>query len=111
MEEAVGRYLGVFLPFMAMLVCAHYILRMSGSEILARTQLGSPHMFRRALIGTVIAVGLIMGVDIATGGDLFLRPRFPESQLLITLLLVGVLLAFTVGRWVAPLARRFKLIA
>ena len=38
MEEAVGRYLGVFLPFIATLVCVHYIVRQSGSEILARTE-------------------------------------------------------------------------
>ena len=50
----------------------------------------------------------IVAVDAATDGELFLRPRFPESQLLITLLLVAVLLAFTVGRSLAPLARRFK---
>jgi hypothetical protein len=56
-------------------------------------------------------VPLIVAVDLATGGDLFLHPRFPESQLLITLLLVAVLLAFTVGRSLAPLARRFKRIA
>ena len=51
---------------------------------------------------------LIVGVDVATGGDLFLHPRFPESQLLITLLLIAVLLAFTIGRSLAPLARRLK---
>src|SRR5437762_3265829 len=99
MEEAVGRYLGVFLPFIATLVCAHYIVRMSGSELIARTDLASPTMFRRALAGTAISVALIVGVDVATGGDLFLHPRFPESQLLITLLLVAVLLAFTIGRF------------
>jgi hypothetical protein len=108
MEEAVGRYLGVFLPFIVTLVCAHYILRLSGSEILARTELASPQTFRRALGATGIAVPLIVGVDVATGGDLFLHPRFPESQLLITLLLVAVLLAFTIGRSLAPLARRLK---
>jgi hypothetical protein len=108
MEEAVGRYLGVFLPFIATLVCAHYIVRLSGSEILARTELASPQTFRRALGATGIAVPLIVGVDVATGGGLFLHPRFPESQLLITLLLVGVLLAFTIGRSLAPLARRLK---
>ena len=53
---------------------------------------------------------LIVGVDVITGGDLFLHPQFPESQLLITLLLIAVLLAFTVVRSLAPLARRFKLI-
>lgn len=108
MEEAVGRYLGVFLPFIAAIVCAHYIVRTSGSELITRTELASPTFFRRALIGTLVAVALIMGVDVATGGELFLRPRFPESGLLITLLLVAVLLAFTIARTVAPLARRLK---
>ena len=111
MEEAVGRYLGVFVPFIATVVCAHYIVRLSGSELIARSGLASPDMFRRALAGTGIAVALIIAMDIATGGDLFLRPRFPESQLLITLLLVAVLLAFSLGRSLAPLARRFKRIA
>jgi hypothetical protein len=111
MEEAVGRYLGVFLPFIATLVCAHYIVRLSGSELIARTDLASPKLFRRALAATGIAAALIVAVDVATSGDLFLRPRFPESQLLITLLLVVVLIAFTIGRSLAPLARRFKRIA
>ena len=111
MEEALGRYLDVFLPFIATLVCAHFIVRRSGSEILARTEIASAQTFRRALGATGIAATLIVGVDIATGGDLFLRPRFPESQLLITLLLVAVLLAFMIGRSLAPLARRFKRIA
>ena len=100
-EEAVGRYLGVFLPFIAMLACANLIARQSGSETLART-------CRRALIATAVAVALIVGVDLVTDGDLFLRPRFPESQLLISLVLVGLVLAFTVARSLAPLARRFK---
>jgi len=111
MEEAVGRYLGVFLPFIATLICAHYILRQSGSELLARTELASPKTFRRSIVATFVAVVLIVGVDSATGGDLFLRPRFPESQLLMTLVLVGLLLAFTVGRSVATIARRLKRIA
>jgi len=111
MEEAVGRYLEVFLPFIATLICAHYIVRQSGSLLIARTDLASPGAFRRALIATAIAVPLIIAVDLASGGDLFLHPRFPESQLLITLLLVAVLLVFVVGRSLAPLARRFKLIA
>ena len=108
MEEAFGRYLEVFLPFIAALICAHYIVRQSGSELLARMEIASPRTFRRALVATAIAVPLIVGVDSASGGDLFLHPRFPESQLLITMLLVAILLAFTVGRSLAPLARRFK---
>ena len=115
MEEAVGRYLDVFLPFIAMLICAHCIVRQSGSGLIARTDLASPRTFRQALVATAIAVLLIISVDLATGGDLFLHPHLPESQLLITLLLVAVLLVavllvFTVGRSLAPLARRFKLI-
>jgi hypothetical protein len=108
MEEAVLRYIGVFLPFIATLICAHYIVRTSGSELIARTDLASPKLLRRALVATAVAVGLIIVVDVMTQGDLFLHPRFPESQLLITLLLVGVLLVFMVGRSLAPLARRFK---
>ena len=108
MEEAVGRYLGVFLPFIATLICAHYILRQSGSELLARTELASTKTFRRSIVATFVAVGLIVAVDSATGGDLFLRPRFPESQLLMTLVLLGLLLAFTVGRSVATIARHLK---
>lgn len=43
-----------------------------------------------------------------TSEDLFLHPRFPESQLLITTLLVGLVLVFMIGRSLAPIARRFK---
>jgi len=100
-EDAIGRYLGVFLPFVATLACAQLIARQSGSEPLVRT-------IRRALVATGVAIPLIVGVDLATDGDLFLSPRFPESQLLISLMLVTLGLAFIVGRSLAPLARRFK---
>jgi len=50
-------------------------------------------------------------VDTMTDGELFLRPRFPASQLLIMMLLIGVLLVSTIGRSLAPVARRFKRIA
>jgi hypothetical protein len=109
-EEAIARYLGVFVPFIATLVCAHYILRTSASNLLARTELASPRTFRRTLLATVVAFSLIAAVDAATDGDLFLRPRFPESQLLITLIIVAVFLVFTIGRSLAPIARRLKLI-
>lgn len=108
MEEAAVRYIGVFLPFVATLICAHYIVRTSGSELIARTELASPKLLRRALVATGVAVGLIVSVDGLTGGDLFLHPRFPESQLLFTLLLVGVLLASMIGRSLAPFARWSK---
>ncbi len=111
MEEAVGRYLGVFLPFIATVVCAHLIVRQSGSVLLLRSRLADladPAIFRRALVATAVAIALIVSVDLATDGELFLRPRFPGSQLLITLLLVAVLLAFAIARSLAPLAKRFK---
>ena len=111
MEEAVLRYLGVFLPFIATLICAHYVIRTSGSQLVMGTELASPRLLRRALAATAVAVALIIIVDGLTAGELFLHPRFPESQLLITLLLVGVLLVFTIGRSLAPIARRFKRIA
>jgi hypothetical protein len=101
----------VFRPFVATLVCAHDIVRHGGSEILARTELSSPKTFRRTLGATAIAVPPIVGVDPATGGVLFLHPRFPESQLLITPVLVAVLLTFSVGRSLAALARRTKRVA
>ena len=87
MEEGFGRYLSVFLPFIATLICAHFIVR---------------------LVATAIAVPLIIGVDLATGGDLFLHPRLPGSQLLMTLLLVAVVLVFTIGRFLVPIARRLR---
>lgn len=110
MEEALTRYLGVFVPFLATLVCAHYILRASALLQVARTELASQFL-RRALTATAVAFALIVACDATTNGDLFLRPRFPESQLLIMLLLVTVLLACTVGRTLAPLARRLKRVA
>ena len=108
MEEAVLRYLSVFLPFIATIICAHYIVRTSGSPFLAGTDLASPQLLQRALGATAVAVGLIVVVDALTDGELFLRPRAPGSPLLITMLLVAVLLIFAIGRSVAPLARWFK---
>jgi hypothetical protein len=108
MEEAVSRYLGVFLPFIATIICAHYVVRASGSPLLARADLASPRLLRRALWATAAAAGLIVLVDALTDGELFLRPRSPGSQLLITMLLVGLLLTSAVGRSLAPIVRRLK---
>ena len=105
MEDATLRYLGVFLPFVATVICAHYIVRAGGPELVARIELGSPAFLRRALGATAVAIGLIVFVDGLTNGDLFLHPRFPESQLLITIVLIGVVLLFTIGRSLVPLAR------
>jgi hypothetical protein len=110
-EDAIVRYLGVLLPFLATLVCGHYILRTSGSIVLASTGLASRATLRRALVATAVAFVLIVAVDLVTDGRLFLRPRFPESQLLISILVVGLFLAYTLWRSVAPLARRLKRIA
>ena len=107
MEEPIARYLGVFLPFVATLILAHYVMRTSASPLLARADLGSPKLLWRALWATA-AAALIVSVDLLTDGELFLRPRSPGSQILITLLLVGLLLAAAVGRSLAPIARRFK---
>ena len=108
MEEPIARYLGVFLPFVATLICAHYVMRTSASPLLARADLGSPKLLWRALWATAAAAALIVSVDVLTDGELFLRPRSPGSQILITLLLVGLLLAAAVGRSLAPIARWFK---
>ena len=108
LEQATLRYLGVFLPFIATLIAAHYIVRASGSELAARTELASPSFLRRALGATAVAAGLFLIVDGLTAGDLFLHPRFPESQLLIAILLIAVFLVFTIGRSLAPIARRFR---
>ncbi|MEP7003241.1 MAG: hypothetical protein ABI888_01755 [Chloroflexota bacterium] len=108
MEEAALRYIGVFLPFVATLICAHYLVRTSGFELIARTELASPKVTWRALGATAVSIGLIVSVDVMTSEDLFLHPRFPESQLLITTLLVGLVLVFMIGRSLAPIARRFK---
>lgn len=108
MEEAIARYLGVFVPFIGTLVCGHLILRTSPSLLLASTGLASRRVLWRALIATTIAAALIVGVDRLTDGELFLRPRFPESQLLVSLLLVALVLVSMIGRSLAPLARWFR---
>ena len=108
MEEPIARYLGVFLPFIATLICAHYVMRTNASPLLARFDLGSPRLLWRALWATAAAAGLFLIVDLLTDGELFLRPRSPGSQLLITLLLVCLLLAAAIGRTLAPIARRFS---
>ena len=58
-------------------------------DLTSRTDFASPRTFRRALVATAIAVPLIIFVDQATGGDLFLHPRFPESHAPVVLSLGG----------------------
>ena len=82
-------------------------MRTNASPLLARADLGSPKLLWRALWATTTTTTLIVIVDTLTDGELFLRPRSPGSQLLITLLLVGLLPAAAVGRTLAPIARWF----
>lgn len=108
MEGILARYLGVFLPFLAFVVLGHLIVRSSGAWQLQRSALASPELFRRVLLGSLAAIGIIVAVDLATGGDLFLRPRSPQTEILIGLVLVGLVGGRTALRTLAPLARRGK---
>jgi hypothetical protein len=105
-EGILARYLGVFLPFLAFVVLGHLIVRSSGAWQLQRSALASPELFRRVLLSSVAAIAIILGVDIATGGDLFLRPRSPQTEILIGLVLVGLVGGRTAFKALAPLARR-----
>lgn len=106
MEGVLARYLGVFLPFLAFVVLGHLIVRSSGAWQLQTSALASPELFRRVLISSVAAIAIILAVDIATGGDLFLRPRSPQTEILIGLVLVGLVGGRTALRALAPLAQR-----
>jgi hypothetical protein len=105
-EGILARYLGVFLPFLAFVVLGHLIVRSSGAWQLQTSALASPELFRRVLISSLAAIGIIVTVDLVTGGDLFLRPRSPQTEILIGLILVGLVAGRTALRAVAPLARR-----
>lgn len=107
-EGILARYLGVFLPFLAFVVLGHLIVRSSGAWQLQKSALASPELFRRVFFSTLAAIGIIVGVDLATGGDLFLRPRSPQTEILIGLVLVGLVGVRTAFKAVAPLARRAR---
>lgn len=107
-EGILARYLGVFLPFLAFVVLGHLIVRSSGAWQLQKSALASPHLFRRVLLGSLAAIGIIVAVDLVTGGDLFLRPRSPQTELLIGLILVGLVGGRTAFKALAPLARRAR---
>ena len=52
-EGIIGRYLSVFVPFLATVVIAHFVVRSSGVWQLERLGLGSlasPHLLRRVLL-------------------------------------------------------------
>lgn len=88
MEGILGRYLSIFVPFLATVVLAHLIARSSGAWQIERLGLASTGLLWRVLAATVSAIAIIVGVDLLTGGDLFLRPSSPRSPILIALVLV-----------------------
>lgn len=107
MEGILARYLGVFLPFIAVVILGHFIVRSSGAWQLQRSALASPELVRRILAASAAAIGIILAVDLLTGGDFFYRPRAPQSPLLIAIVLVG-LVAGHFGLRAIGLARRIK---
>ena len=106
MEGILARYLGVFLPFLAFVVLGHLIVRSSGAWQLQQSALASPHLFRRVLVSSAAAIAIILGVDIVTGGDLFLRPRSPQTEILIGLVLVGLVAGRTAFKAIAACLSR-----
>lgn len=105
-EGILARYLGVFLPFIALLVLGHLIVRSSGAWQLQRSPLASPELLRRLLASSAAAIGIILAVDVITGGDLFLRPRSPQSEILIGLVLIGLVGVRSAYQALSPLTRR-----
>jgi hypothetical protein len=101
------RYLSVFLPFVATVVVAHYVVRSGGAWQLERFglgSLGSPELLRRVLLATAGAMTIIVSVDALTGGDLFLAPS-PRSVLLIGVVLAALVSARFAARAAEPLVR------
>ena len=107
MEGILVRYLSVFVPFLATVVIAHYVVRSSGASQLERMGLGSTLLLRRVLLATAGAMTIIVSVDLLTGGDLFLRPS-PRSLLLIGAVLLALVSARTAARFVEPLLRQVR---
>jgi hypothetical protein len=92
-EGILERYLSIFLPFIATIVLAHLVVRSSGSWQVERTGLASPILLRRILIASGTAIAIIVGVDVLTSGDLFLRPDPLRSPILFGLVVVGLVAA------------------
>jgi len=106
-EGILGRYLSVFLPFIATVVVAHYVVRSGGAWQLERfglASLGSRDLLRRVLLATVGAMTIIVSVDALTGGDLFLAPS-SRSLFLIGAVLLALVSANFAARAVEPLIR------
>lgn len=106
MEGILGRYLSIFLPFLATIVLGHLIVRSSGGWQVERLGLASPDVLRRLLLATGSAIAIIVAVDVLTGGDLFLRPTSPRSPILIALVLVTLVAGRSVLRIAERLLRR-----
>ncbi len=100
------RYMSVFAPFVATVVLAHFIARSSGAWQVESLGLASPRLLRRALAATATAIAIIVGVDLLTGGALFLHPSSPRSEILIGLTTVALLLGRSVAGILVPLAQR-----
>lgn len=105
-EASIVRYLDVFVPWCVTVVLGHLILRTSSSSYIAASGLASRQMLVRVLGATAVAMALIVGADLFTNGDLFLRPRFPASQLLVAVIAVTALSAGLLVRTLGPLLRR-----
>lgn len=108
MEGILERYLSIFLPFIAMIVLAHFVVRSSGSWQVERTGLASPELLRKILIASGSAIAIIVGVDVLTGGDLFLRPGSPRSEILIGLVIVALVAVRFASRAFALIGERVR---
>ncbi len=108
MEGTLERYLSIFLPFVVTVLLAHAIVRSSGSWQVERTGLASPDLLRRLLIASVTAIAIILGVDLVTGGDLFLRPTSPRSEILIGLVVVSLVAVRFASRAFAHVGDRLR---
>lgn len=102
------RYLSIFLPFVVTVLLAHVIVRSSGSWQVERMGLASPDLLRRLLIASASAIAIILGVDLATGGDLFLRPTSPRSEILIGLVIVSLVAVRFASRAFARVGDRLR---
>ncbi len=108
MEGILERYLSIFLPFVATVVLAHFVVRSSGAWQLERMGLTSPDLLRRVLVASGAAIAIIIGVDLLTGGDLFLRPASPRSLLLIALVVVALVSVKLGSQLIGPVLRSLR---
>ena len=105
-EGVVGRYLSIFLPFIATVVLAHLVIRSSGAWQLQRLGLTSTDLLRRVLTASGGAIAIIVSVDLVTGGDLFLHPSESRSPILMALVVVALIAGNVAWRALTTLAER-----